>query len=514
MSRLFFGLLLNYTISMYNSAETALGKKLVCNVDVQCSNAKPENQLWNDSLSVFVLCFILFILGLLFFGTCYDLYVARPLEAETEHQRNKQKRHELIKQSLKADTDLEEDHSEKASKISSSINLQPQGLFVTLVMMFSVPRNLEYIMSTNTESGQIRCLHGARFLSMSWIIFGHTYYYICTSLTTDNLVQTLHEFPKYFYNQFVVQAPLAWSSNFLHFLGKLKRNQIRLTAITTWIAYFFRRYLRLTPVYVVIMLLSVTLSLMMRAWDGPVLLHKFKLGGVLIGILLLVLSSAYNLYITISAVLGDYWADLYVKPYIRCGPYIIGCLVAYVLLEKKQNPFKLSVTQWILGWALTRFWHLLRLWAVSLTNKTGEISDWWAVLYTLAGRPAFAVCLGWITFACETNHGKTVNSVLGHKMFIPLTAHVFFVAVFMSYAVALVFSLAFEMPVMHVDKLLFGVCAVDKRRQQQPASSDGIIGQPTGQPNKKRLRATKKKRKHNRGCSQLATAATRQTRNY
>uniref|UniRef100_A0A915DLR7 Uncharacterized protein n=1 Tax=Ditylenchus dipsaci TaxID=166011 RepID=A0A915DLR7_9BILA len=93
------------TISMYNSAETALGKKLVCNVDVQCSNAKPENQLWNDSLSVFVLCFILFILGLLFFGTCYDLYVARPLEAETEHQRNKQKRHELIKQSLKADTD-------------------------------------------------------------------------------------------------------------------------------------------------------------------------------------------------------------------------------------------------------------------------------------------------------------------------------------------------------------------------------------------------------------------------
>lgn len=87
-------------------------------------------------------------------------------------------------------------------------------------------------MNTSTETGQIRCLHGARFFSMSWVIFGHTYYYICTSFTTgnfiliivymikffdffpDNLIQTLREFPKYFYNQLVVQAPLAVDSFF------------------------------------------------------------------------------------------------------------------------------------------------------------------------------------------------------------------------------------------------------------------------------------------------------------
>uniref|UniRef100_A0A915DJY4 Acyltransferase 3 domain-containing protein n=1 Tax=Ditylenchus dipsaci TaxID=166011 RepID=A0A915DJY4_9BILA len=368
---------------------------------------------------------------------------------------------------------------------------------------------------------------------MSWIIFGHTYYYICTSLTTDNLVQTLHEFPKYFYNQFVVQAPLAVDSFFFlsglltsYIFWQVEKKSNSVDSYHYLDCLLFRRYLRLTPVYVVIMLLSVTLSLyvsegpfwraidanlcknswMMRAWDGPVLLHKFKLGGVLIGILLLVLSSAYNLYITI------------VKPYIRCGPYIIGCLVAYVLLEKKQNPFKLSVTQWILGWGIN-----------SILAST---PDWWAVLYTLAGRPAFAVCLGWITFACETNHGKTVNSVLGHKMFIPLSKltfcaylvhplllqlyylsrpnafhfthsfqllHMFFVAVFMSYAVALVFSLAFEMPVMHVDKLLFGGADGSKRRQQQPASSDGIIGQPTGQPNKRTAESNQEKKKTQQG---------------
>ncbi|KAL3067933.1 hypothetical protein niasHT_037923 [Heterodera trifolii] len=90
-------------------------------------------------------------------------------------------------------------------------------------------------MDTRMEEGQIRCLHGARFLSMCWIIFGHTYYYIGTSFTGDNLLQTLHEFPKYFYNQL-----------------------FRIDAVSTWLAYYGRRYLRLTPIYVLVMLMKVT----------------------------------------------------------------------------------------------------------------------------------------------------------------------------------------------------------------------------------------------------------------
>lgn len=38
--------------------------------------------------------------------------------------------------------------------------------------------------------------------------------------------------------------------------------------------------------------------------------------------------------------------------------------------------------------------------------KTGEISTWWAVLYAFAGRLCFAISLGWVTFACEANHGS------------------------------------------------------------------------------------------------------------
>ena len=187
---------------MYTAAELALDKKLICHVDVQCSNDRPENSLWNDNNSMLVGVFVLVVVALLIFGTCYDINVARPLKEKVREQQKADENEPLKVEEIPGD--------EKAKRTV----LTPTGYFVTLIMMFSIVRNSDYIMDTSVEAGQIKCLHGARFLSMCWVIFGHTYYYICTSLTTDNLVQTLQEFPKYFYNQMVVQAPLAVDSFF------------------------------------------------------------------------------------------------------------------------------------------------------------------------------------------------------------------------------------------------------------------------------------------------------------
>jgi peptidoglycan/LPS O-acetylase OafA/YrhL len=120
------------------------------------------------------------------------------------------------------------------------------------------------------------------------------------------------------------------------------------------------------------------------------------------------------------------------------------------------------------------------------------------ILYTLAGRPSFALFLGWVTFACETGHADKINAILGHKMFVPLSKltfcayllhplllqsyylsrptafhfthsfqllYMFFVAVFVSYGAALLFSLAFELPVMHIDGLVFGGGAPQRQNE-------------------------------------------------
>ncbi|KAH7701377.1 hypothetical protein AAVH_31491 [Aphelenchoides avenae] len=549
---------------LYHSAELSSGKRLVCNVEVQCSNSRPESLILNDTLSVTVLCFMLVVLSLMIFGTCYDLYIARPLKEEIR---------------LYHTGGLYAHDDRKRSVL-------PKGPFVTTLMLFSVARNLEYIMETKeAKAGQIRCLHGARFLSMCWIIFGHTYYYICTSLTMDNLIPTLREFPTQFYNQIVVQAPLAVDSFFFLsglltayiFLGKLKKNKIRLTAWTTWFAYYVRRYIRLTPVYVVVMVLEVTLfsyisegpfwrpiepNYCRNSWwtnllyvnnffkqDDPcmgwtwymandfqfymfapiliVLLHYHKNGGIVVGVVTIVASSVATLYITllkgypaaplltvkldIVSILNEYWVDLYVKPYTRCGPYIIGCIVGHLLLEKRET-FRLSRIQWCLGWIVGSSLGIYSVFGLFNYSKTGEISQWWHILYTLAGRPAFALFLGWITFACETDHAGKINAILGHKIFVPLSKltfcayllhpillqtyylsrptafhfthsfqllYMFFVAVTISYSASLAFSLAFEMPVLNVDKLIFGDGEPRKApRRQVSKDHDAVAMEP------------------------------------
>uniref|UniRef100_A0A914C2C8 Acyltransferase 3 domain-containing protein n=1 Tax=Acrobeloides nanus TaxID=290746 RepID=A0A914C2C8_9BILA len=527
---------------LYNSAETLSDKKLVCDVEVKCSNSRPENQLLNDRGSIAVLCFVLVIIAIMIFGSCYDIYVVHPIREAN------QKQDELF---------------DTAPPIQ-----EPQGWFVKFIMLFSIFSNIDYIMDTKTEGGQIRCLHGARFLSMCWIIFGHTYYYICTSLTTDNLFHALREFPKIFYNQLVVQAPLAVDSFFFFsglltsyiFFKKLNSGHVKLLSWQTWFAYYVRRYLRLTPVYLVIMILHVTLftyvsdgpfwkpidaTFCRNSWwtnllyvnnfvmqDDPcmgwtwymandfqlhcfapiliILIYKLKLWGVVIGFLFLLGSAMINLYITvihdyppapilsssldIVKVLNEYWVDLYVKPYVRCGPYIVGSLVGYFLYTTKRK-FELPLVQLIGGWLISTILGIYSVFGLYHYTKTGEISTFWHILYTICGRPAYALALGWVTFACETGNAGKINSILGHKMFIPLSKltfcaylihplllqfrpnafhfthsfqllYMFFVAVFMSYLSALCLSLAFEAPVMNFDKMIFGETKQHKQRNQ------------------------------------------------
>jgi hypothetical protein len=264
----------------YKFAENSVNKKFVCDLKVHCSNDRAENKLTNNFSSMLVLCFCLIVFSLMVYGTFYDYYVAIPAK---EKQEIFKRQYSYLSQGSNF---LKYFPFEPEAPFIGNGTKQKQNKFVNLLMMFSIRRNTEQIMSTKTQDDQINCLHGARFLSMCWIIFGHTYYYICTSFTTDNLIQTLHKFPQIFYNQIVVQATLAVDSFFFLsgllttyiFIKKLKlakarekqtgrRAAVRLDNPSVWIAYYFRRYIRLTPVYLIIMILNVTLFTYVS--DGP-----------------------------------------------------------------------------------------------------------------------------------------------------------------------------------------------------------------------------------------------------
>lgn len=106
--------------------------------------------------------------------------------------------------------------------------------------------------------------------------------------------------------------------------------------------------------------------------------------------------------------------DLYVKPYTRCGPYIVGCLVGYLLLEKNKPSYKLSRTKVVFCWILFISLGLYSVFGLFYYTKTGEISNIWAITYTLVGRPSFALFLGWVVYACEAGYAGKVKALLSN----------------------------------------------------------------------------------------------------
>nr|CRZ23040.1 BMA-NRF-6 [Brugia malayi] len=520
---------------VYKSAESAIGRQIVCNVDIICRNNLPHFQLSHDSSSLIVLFFVLFVLVLMLFGTLYDYLVYQ--------------------------TELKNDEDEMYNK--------KQNWFLKVLLAFSIYTNGRNILRTEKRSNQIHCLHGTRVLSMFWIILGHSYYYIISSLTVDNLLPAMIAFPQKIFNLIIVQAPLAVDSFFYLsgmltsylFMRKFEAEAAKgrsIYSLDMWSLFYIHRYIRLTPIYLMIMVLDVTLFTHFS--DGPfwrpieanycrkswwtnliymnnfllqdvevcmgwtwymandmqfhifspvllILLYRNQLVGIIIALSLITVSSLAHLFIILAnnyppapiltaklqlvQDLSTYWPDVYVKPYIRCNPYIIGILVGYAVYKCTLRP---TFPRWkvVAGWMLSTVLGLLAVFGLYNYARTGDISDPARIIYALFGRNAYALSLAWITFACATGYGGAVNNILGWRAWIPLSRitfcaylihpillqiyylsrphafhfttvyqmasffqlYQFAIAVAMAYFTGLFLSLAFEVPVSNLETLL------------------------------------------------------------
>ncbi|EEC06589.1 hypothetical protein IscW_ISCW004371 [Ixodes scapularis] len=52
------------------------------------------------------------------------------------------------------------------------------GVLLDCLLCFSAHTNARKLLMPEDKAGSLGALHGIRFLSMTWIIFGHTYFFI------------------------------------------------------------------------------------------------------------------------------------------------------------------------------------------------------------------------------------------------------------------------------------------------------------------------------------------------
>ncbi|KAF6020538.1 hypothetical protein EB796_021152 [Bugula neritina] len=143
------------------------------------------------------------------------------------------------------------------------------GALGEFLMCFSLYTNGYKLLSTKQPPGSLKCLHGIRFLSMTWVILGHTLVFSFSSIGNFMVVggwlkrwtfQVIMN-ATVSVDSFFVLSALLTSYLFLKQLEKKKTTPVKFF-ITVPIMYL-HRYLRLTPAYGFMILYYTCLSLYM-----------------------------------------------------------------------------------------------------------------------------------------------------------------------------------------------------------------------------------------------------------
>ncbi|GFU16706.1 nose resistant to fluoxetine protein 6 [Nephila pilipes] len=130
------------------------------------------------------------------------------------------------------------------------------GLPLQLLVCFSLISNFKKFVNTKSSSQKLSCLHGFRFLSMSWIILAHTY--LNVNFVLFRGLRNATVFQKEFFFQAVVNASVAVDTFF--FIGGLLVCYVTVKVIRETKkpfnipVYLIHRLFRLYPVYIMVII--------------------------------------------------------------------------------------------------------------------------------------------------------------------------------------------------------------------------------------------------------------------
>ncbi|CAH8436402.1 unnamed protein product [Heterobilharzia americana] len=169
-------------------------------------------------------------------------------------------------------------YSEYRSNVLSNMNFS-----IKFISTYSIPHNAWYLWHSKPstfldKSGQpcehpLLCLDGIRFLTMTWIIYGHCIVYSLLVSNNSLLYVQLHS-RKWTY-QVMVSATLSVDTFF--FMSGLLSTYLTLPKLRRicgwrnwfkfWCGFTFHRIIRLTPAYLLVLILYT--GLFIHAYSGP-----------------------------------------------------------------------------------------------------------------------------------------------------------------------------------------------------------------------------------------------------
>ncbi|XP_071100848.1 nose resistant to fluoxetine protein 6-like [Haliotis cracherodii] len=467
------------------------------NMTVLSLNCRHDKDLGNDiSGIVGVIISSVFVLVAIV-GTLYDIITS----ANRDKQHNDVISGKYVNQPVSVDGSVSNHDNELSMDRKRNSMVDGQSLYDTkesrelfakpkesigkqLLLAFSITRNTEKLLSVNSSASDLSCLHGVRVLSMAWVILGHTVLICLTSAI--NPVDGFKDLSS-FTMQAVTNGTVAVDTFFVMsgclvavlFLREKEKNG-KLTA-RQMVLYYVHRFLRLTPLYMMVIMFYVCISGYFRDgplatplpdrencrrnwwinllyinnvyksspteiclgqswflandmqfyWIAPLALVPLACGWPFIGFLVILVLIATHIisysyleyFVKGSAVVNSaqFSTEIYFMPYCRVGVFAIGMTLGYIL-HKTQCKANIPKAWLTLGWILSVGVGLVCTYITYDEWTDGQIT--WGRSSLLAHevlfRPAWALCVSWMIFVCCSGYGGIVNSILSWKAWIPV----------------------------------------------------------------------------------------------
>ena len=161
------------------------------------------------------------------------------------------------------------------------------------------------------------------------------------------------------------------------------------------------------------------------------LYHFFPIGLAVSGILIAVTFVANGAIVgvnhfqanTFKEANADQSDDIYIKPYTRAAPYIVGLVLGYILYKK----IRIDI-HWIVNWLIYRVMWLVAagccfsvVYGLYSTWEKDHVTLGENVGYFMFSRFVWAIGLALIVFVCHNGHGWIVNDFLSMQLWIPLS---------------------------------------------------------------------------------------------
>ncbi|KAK7497005.1 hypothetical protein BaRGS_00011741 [Batillaria attramentaria] len=389
-----------------------------------------------------------------------------------------------------------------------------------LLISFSVYTNGSKLLSTYQPPGSLTCVHGIRFFSMTWVVLGHTYSVLPGFSANTNPYQV--EVYDDFSFQMVANATLSVDTFFVLSgllvaylsLKELNKNNGQLN----WPMFYFHRFWRLTPVYMMVILFNTALQPYLGSgpnwpdidardamrkpceenwWTNMLyinnLVHSTQMceaEAITPG----VITSEKHFPAGSAAVDtpveegANSFDEYYIKPYCRMGPYIVGLVAGYILY-RYGTKIRMHKAVVVIGWLAATGVAVASLFGLYDASKITDrmpLEVWEAALWNALARTAWGVSVVWVIIACCCGYGGFVNTILSWGALVPLSRLTYciylihmsaqnvlvrsfqtpffmnsinvvmfqFGLLVMCYLVGAIVSLTFEAPMMGLEKIL------------------------------------------------------------